>query len=174
MRLTVALLFMVFASGRDAAGHSAPAALGPAPEFRTDARSYTLHAGRDSYDVSIGVTFTNLTGDTVYFPRCKMPEFELRKRVPGGWAGAWEPSAYFACKGQPIVVPSRGRWRTRLDIRAFYPGSRWGGPQFRVDSIPGTYRLRWERVETPAAVSLPEEERVSNEFALRAEPRPAR
>lgn len=126
MRLTFALLLASASTLGAAANRSVASTFAPQPAFRTDAPAYTLHAGQDAYDVMIGVTFTNPTADTVYFPQCKLPPFELRKRVPGGWAGAWQPSAYFSCKGQPIVVAPRARWHTRVHIHALYPGSRWG------------------------------------------------
>jgi len=65
------------------------------------------------------------------------------------------------------MIASGGTFKGVLNFSAFEPGHNWG-PELRVASIDGIYRLRWDFAEgTDATASgVRKVESTSNEFRM--------
>lgn len=141
------------------------------PLFRTDAASYDLRAGGVAHEATIGVTFTNRSGGTVYFVNCNgQIGASLEKLVAGEWKAVYAPVMQM-CLSAPITVAPGGTHQTRIVISAGYPGSNVY-PQFTVADVSGEYRAVWHQVlssyqdRLPFGDPLPLESRISNRFSL--------
>jgi len=118
----------------------------------------------------IGWRFTNPTGVTLSTNYCQQPAPPaLQKRVNGQWVVAPDDAvAVPLCQAiPPFRLPPNETYRSTRLFRT--PGPNVGmDPMTQVDSINGTYRLRWGlRVgpdpDAPGAATI---EAVSNEFRL--------
>ena len=141
----VAVLVLGAAAGRrparagDVSGMSARDTL----LLRADSAVYHVWATGPLDRVTIGFVFTNGTRAAVSAAYCRTPPPpDLEKWVNGRWTVAYRPVAW-ACKSEPpFRVAARAQYRGVLPVGAARPGARLV-PAWQVDSVPGTYRLRW-------------------------------
>jgi hypothetical protein len=95
-------------------------------------------------EIRIIATYTNHTGRTVYPEVCgyKPARFHLEKRVNGKWVLGYSQFCTMpgldAGEEEPFAVPPHGAYTDTLlvTINPFFRRA-----VFRVDSIPGTYRI---------------------------------
>jgi hypothetical protein len=163
-------------------GESSSMSRQPAP-IRTDKSVYTARRGEsrlndgtlnDRYiEFSIGLSYTNPTGRSIYLPTCRgvNPPI-LEKKESQGWVVAFSPVVP-ACLGPPIVIQPGRSFEYTYNVQAYLPGSRsW--PQFQTE-VPGRYRVVWQAYQTWSGnspepglgVELPRSASISNEFELR-------
>lgn len=152
---------------------TAPDYEGDAP-LQTDRLAYQLQRdGDDNLRVEIPFTYHNRTGKTVYLLNCHADVSpSLQKWQGGEWVIAWSP-ILLLCLSQPIEVESDAVYEYTLHVFAAPRGSTTF-PQFEVPEIDGTYRLVWHAPvhdydhDSPSGTPLTLENRVSNNFTLRA------
>jgi hypothetical protein len=145
-------------------------------QFQTDSLAYTLSTNSVGYVGTIGVTFVNRTGATVYIVNCSgSTGLSLEKRVDGEWVRVWSP-AIPACLSPPITVTAGGTYRTQINIFGGYPNTNTS-PQFTVVDVAGEYRAVWYSVlrtyqtSLPFGEQLPLDARISNRFSIAVQPR---
>ena len=147
--------------------------LAPSPRpltstLRTDSTEIGVHRSGFYYFANIGFVYTNTTAKPVSMAGCGGPAFpQLEKNVGGKWVAAYYP-AYLACLTKPdFMIESGATFRGVLQFMASEPGHNTA-PELNVDSIDGTYRLRWDfREGTDAsAPGTRSVESVSNEFQM--------
>lgn len=135
----------------------------------TDSAVYHLRSSADGYAGTIGVTYTNRTGGTVNIPACHSPHPPLlEKWVAGEWVVAYDPPVLM-CITPPVVIQAGSSYSYTYRIVAGRTGSN-SYPQFEVDEIPGTYRLRWRALLSAGSGEpqpLPEEVTISETFEIR-------
>ena len=162
------LLVVVFAATgcmRERPLHPAPSA---AP-IQTGKSTYVVEQDGPFLRTEIPFEYLNRTGGPVYVPKCQetYPPV-LEKQVEGEWIVAYAP-VVLLCWEPPVVIGAGERYRSTFRMLAARPGTR-AEPTFRVEQIPGTYRLVWSLYRTvlpmQMADPLPREQRISNEFAL--------
>ena len=74
------------------------------------------------------------------------------------------PRSEFQCLSPPLDIPDGYRYSTTLRVFAGDPGSNFH-PQFQVDVLDGTYRLRWDAL-CGAGSELPAALKTSSQFLL--------
>lgn len=115
-----------------------------------DSTRYTVRLVGEMYSVRIGFRFTNRTGGTVSANYCGVPTPpRLEKQMSDGtWRVAYSPIVLLCETMPPFRIPQLGVYQSVLDVRA---GRREAkvAPTFDVDSVPGTYRLRWRLAAGP-------------------------
>lgn len=120
------------------------------------------------YRAEIGYRVTNRTGWTLSQDFCTAPgPHTLEKSVGGGWVLAYSPLRLTCQAIPPFRLRTAGTYRGTFVLHA-RPRAGELGPELRVDSIPGRYRLRWGlRVgDDPGDARQPIIETTSNEFQL--------
>ena len=113
-----------------------------APLFLTDSTQIAVRSGGHGYAATIEYTFVNTAKRPVsrvggcggqFFP-------DLEKKVGTKWVVAYYP-IYLLCTGPDFVLTSGPRYHGILKFVAYEPGHNTG-PELRVDSVDGVYRLR--------------------------------
>lgn len=141
--------------------------------FQTDSLSYTLVPTAAGLEGKISFVFTNPTRAPVYIVNCNgATSLRLEQRSGNRWVPAWSPIIQ-DCLSPPIVIQPGQQYSAAVHVFAGYPSSNLY-PKFRVDPVPGTYRIVWIDVlrtynprSYPFGEALPYEQRVSNRFELR-------
>jgi hypothetical protein len=113
------------------------------PVFRTDSAVYgvTLRAGY--YNTTIRFTYTNPVRTVLSSDGCHGPwPPALEKLVAGEWAVAYHPVLPLCGMEPPFRLAPGATHRAALGVTASPRGS-GRIPELRVDSLAGTYRLRW-------------------------------
>jgi hypothetical protein len=136
--------------------------------LRTDSAVVGVHHGSYEYFAKIGFVFTNTTSKPVSKAGCgNIPGPSLEKNVDGKWVSAYSP-VYLLCLTKPDWSLAAGAsYHGELEFYAFERGHNTY-PILDVDTIDGTYRLRWQFAEGTDATA-PDARRVestSNEFRL--------
>lgn len=144
-------------------------AVGPdrGPLLRTDSTRYVLRlvpAGGDytiaTRQMDIAWTMTNRTGHEVSAGGCLHPDPPvLEKRVGDGWVHAWGGSVLL-CWREPVPFAEGEVYRSVLHVWVPLPGVN-AAPQWGVDEVAGTYRLRWNELAPVSDI-----QRTSNEFLV--------
>jgi acyl-CoA thioesterase I len=132
----------------------------------TDSAQYTVRFVDDMYRATIGYAYTNRSGDAVSASYCRTPPPPvLEKNVAGNWVPAYH-GVRLRCRSIPdFRIPAATTYRSAVHM-AVAPRGRDRMPSLRVDSIPGTYRLRWAlRAGSDPDVGAIVEA-ISNEFRL--------
>lgn len=138
------------------------------PFLVTDAALYMLRAEGPSYRTTIEFEMENTTGVVLSSARCTtVPPPVLEKKVDGRWVLAYAPVVPACRHVINFQVAPDEVFRHAFDIQSGRPGTTLM-PQFEVEPIPGTYRLRWglrlgPDPEAPGAALV---HLVSNEFVL--------
>jgi lysophospholipase L1-like esterase len=118
------------------------------------------------YRATIGYTYTNRSGDAVSASYCGTPPPPvLEKNVAGKWVRAYD-DVRLLCRSFPdFRIPAGTTYRSAVHM-AVAPRGRNRIPYLEVDSIPGTYRLRWplRAGNDPDVGAILEA--ISNEFRL--------
>jgi hypothetical protein len=142
-RRTVALLLLVTSSGACSRGRTAPPAPRPGATLRTDSARYEVSFTKPVYRVQIGFVYTNGTDAPVSTNYCKVPgPPALEKRVGGRWVRAYDPITLLCLSIPPFRLAPGQAYRGTLYVSVAERGANFL-PQLEVDSIAGTYRLRW-------------------------------
>ena len=134
----------------------------------TDSTQYGVRIADGMYRAAIGYTYTNRTGDAVSMNYCRTPTPPiLEKSVGGTWVRAYAAVVLMCLSHPPFRIAAGDTYRGTLDLAAAPRGSNTA-PTLDVDSVPGTYRLRWtlRAGNDPDAPGAPSVEAVSNEFRL--------
>jgi hypothetical protein len=113
--------------------------------LRTDSSVYHVRATERTYEVTIGVVFTNPTNRPVYIPTCHTPVPPVLQKQVGEWVTAYNPPMAL-CLGPPVVIRPRQSYDYTYRIAA----SRTGAfiPEWEASEVPGTYRLQWHMLRT--------------------------
>ena len=137
-------------------------------ELRTDSTEIGVHFGGELYLAKIGFVFVNTTASPISKAGCGFPPWpEVEKLVNGRWTAAYHP-AYLMCRTIPdFVIAPGASYPGVIEFHAAAPG-KGIGPTLRVDSIDGTYRLRWVWTEGREAdrKNARSVEGISNEFRM--------
>lgn len=114
--------------------------------IRTDSAVYHVRTTPYTYELAIGVTYSNATGKPVFIPSCHGPTPPvLEKWEEGRWVRAYDPPVEL-CLGPPVVIEAGQVYAYTYNIHAArLPNAI---PKFEVAEIPGTYRLRWRLLGT--------------------------
>jgi len=135
----------------------------------TDSTEVTAYHRGSGYVATIGFTFTNNTGRTISRAGCGGPGWPgLEKKVNTRWISAYHP-VVLACRTYPDFSWQPGaQIRDALRFVAYERGHNTY-PQINVDSIDGTYRLRWSFTEgrEAGAKGARNIEAISNEFYMK-------
>jgi hypothetical protein len=140
----------------------------PRATLATDAAEYTVRLDVGMYRTTIGYTYTNRSGDAVSAVHCQTPPPPvLEKKVGEAWVRAYSPVMLMCLSIPHFQIAAGATYRGRLDFAAA-PRGRNMAPELEVESIPGTYRLRWplRAGSDPEARDAPTVEAISNEFQL--------
>jgi hypothetical protein len=136
--------------------------------LRTDSAQIGVRHSSFAYMAEIGFVYTNTTAKPVSKAGCGFPPFpELEKKVNDRWVAAYYP-IYLLCLTKPdFMLRSGETYHGVLNFTAYERGHNTA-PTLEVDSIDGTYRLRWDFAEgTDATVEGTRSvEAVSNEFRM--------
>ncbi len=132
----------------------------------TDSAQYTVRFVDGMYRTTIGYTYTNRSDDAVSAVHCHTPPPPvLEKNVGGQWVRAYSPVMLMCLTLPPFRIDPGATYRGVVDFAAAPPG-RNVAPALEVESIPGTYRLRWTlRRGMDPDMGTPVEA-ISNEFRL--------
>jgi hypothetical protein len=146
------------------------ATLEPQPQVNltTDSSQYTVRLVDGMYRTTIGYVYTNRSSDAVSATHCHSPPPPLlEKKVGDEWVRAYNPVMLMCLSIPHFRIGPRTTYRGALHVAAAPPGRRIA-PALEVESIPGTYRLRWRLCpgEDPEARCAPIVEAISNEFRL--------
>ena len=134
----------------------------------TDSSQYTVRRVDGMYRATIGYAYTNRTGDVVSMNYCRSPTPPtLEKNVGGRWVRAYAAVTLMCLTHPPFRIAAGDTYRGTLGLAAAPRGSN-AAPQLEVDSVPGTYRLRWtlRAGSEPDAPGAGVVEAISNEFRL--------
>lgn len=121
--------------------------------------------------LAVVATYRNRTPSPVFVGYCgdRPPLFHLEKRVGANWVTVYRPVCTATGHEEPFTVEP-GETYTDT-VTAYHLEPPIEGPRFRVDSIPGRYRLVFQLYSswTPPGYGevLPLEARTSNEFLVR-------
>ena len=134
----------------------------------TDSAAYAVHVEGGLYHAAIGYTYTNGTHAPVSADYCHVPgPPTLEKQVGDQWVVAYHAIVLLCQTVPPFRIPGGSMYRGTLGL-AVAPGGANMGPPLLVDSIPGTYRLRWvlRAGNDPQDKAAPNVEAISNSFRL--------
>jgi hypothetical protein len=135
--------------------------------LRTDSTEIGAHMSGYYYLAKIGFAFTNTTPNTISHGGCGGPGFpQVEKKVGEQWVLAYS-QVYLDCRNPPMMIPSGETYQAVLPFMASAPGHN-EEPSLLVDSIDGTYRLRWAFSEGTGGgyTSARKVEGISNEFHM--------
>lgn len=140
----------------------------PGVTLASDSSQYTVRFVDGMYRATIGYVYTNRSGDAVSATHCHSPPPPLlEKRVGGQWVRAYDPVMLMCLTIPHFRVPRNATYRGTLYFAAAQRGRNMA-PTLEVESIPGTYRLRWglRAGDDPEARGASIVEAISNEFRL--------
>jgi hypothetical protein len=145
----------------------------PAHALTTDSSHYSVRDTAGFYRAHIGYRYVNGSTSAVSIPGCQGPyPPALEKRVDGAWVRAYGAVLPLCEDVPPVRVRRGGRYEGVLLLDVAHKGRGSRSRSLEVDSLSGTYRLRWDVQEGPdAATRAPTTEVTSNEFQLRLYPR---
>jgi L,D-peptidoglycan transpeptidase YkuD (ErfK/YbiS/YcfS/YnhG family) len=120
-----------------------------------------------TYSTTIPFVYVNTTGNPVSRMWCGGPLPFVEKNVNGKWVPA-DDDGMLACRQIPDFSIPNGRSYSGVVRWIAHERGHNTGPELRVDSIGGVYRLRWDFVEgtvadAPGARKV---KTVSNEFRM--------
>jgi hypothetical protein len=135
--------------------------------LKTDSAQVSVHRSGVSYIADIGYTYTNTTPGPVAKRGCGITPPDLEKKVNGRWVAAYNPVRLMCIRVPDFSLASGQSYHGVLHFMAAEPGHNVS-PTLSVDSIDGTYRLRWDFVEgTDAGVEGAKTvSSTSNEFRM--------
>lgn len=140
----------------------------PRVVLRADSAEIPVHFNQHAYVARIGFVFVNDSGEPLSRVGCGGPGWPaLEKKVDGQWVAAYYP-VELSCRVVPdFFFPPATTYRNELGFLAYEPGNKMG-PELRVKSIDGVYRLRWvfTEGENPTAKGAIQVETTSNEFRM--------
>ena len=112
--------------------------------LRTDSAEFGVQASGYFYRAAIPFTYTNESGNALSKAGCGGPQLPtLEKKVGDNWVVAYY-AIYALCLDTPdFAVENGATYHSVLKVDVSQPGHNFA-PELRVDSIEGTYRLRWE------------------------------
>jgi hypothetical protein len=119
--------------------------------------------------LAIIVTYQNASAERRFLDTCdkRPPRWHLEKQVGAAWVPAYEPACTLvAPEHPPTIAPGASRTDTLVVVDH---GSDL--PHFTGGAIPGTYRVVYAvsaEGEPGTSQQLPLNQRVSNEFEIRA------
>lgn len=140
-RITVLLLLCT-------AGGAGPSAAGerdgpPVASLTTDSTEYAVRLDRGLYRVAIGYAYVNRTGRPVSANYCREPNPPLLEKAVGDrWLLAYDPIELLCKSNTPFRIRAGATYHGTLRV-AVAPRGGHVLPELAVDSVPGTYRLRW-------------------------------
>ena len=119
-------------------GHQAGARL------RADSAQYTVRFDGAHYRASIGYRYENHTAAPVSMTRCHAPRPPALEQevAPGRWVALYDPMLLSCLSIPHFTLPAGGTYRGVVDLFVAPRGAR-AAPRLAVDSVAGTYRLRW-------------------------------
>jgi hypothetical protein len=136
--------------------------------IRTDSVQIGVRHGGFTYRADIGFVFTNTTPNVVSTSSWCPPFQTLEKKVLNHWVAATNYKNCLA-SGTPyaLTIESGKSYRDDLQFWASDRGHS-GWPELMLDSIEGTFRLRWDFVEGTdlSATNARKVEGISNEFQM--------
>ena len=134
----------------------------------TDSAEYTVRFVHPMYRTRIGFVFRNDLRDALTRTHCSTPTPMLEKNVNGRWVVAYHSVELMCLRIPHFRIGPQSTYRAALDLAVAPPSATNMAPRLEVDSIPGTYRMRWslKRGEDPEEPRAPTVEAVSNEFRL--------
>ena len=136
--------------------------------IKTDSAAFTVTFEQLTYRASIGFTYVNRSGSPVSAARCGKPgPPDLEKLIGSRWTRVYSPISVLCRSNTDFVLGNNATYHATLDFVAFEPGHNMQ-PSLRVDSIDGTYRLRWSLVSgsNPDKKNALRVETLSNNFQL--------
>jgi hypothetical protein len=139
----------------------------PRVVLHADSAEVPVHFNQHAYFAKIGFMFVNDTDQPLSRATCGPILPALEKRIDGHWVAAYYPFSLM-CRIMPDpVVPPGTTFRDVLEFVAFEPGHQMG-PELRVKSIDGVYRLRLGFTEGTDATAKGARyvEATSNEFRM--------
>lgn len=138
----IGLLFLVAGCHH---GRGTVAALENGVRLRADSAQYSVRVTGTTYLATIGFQFDNNSGRTLSKNYCHAPSPPTleKQRANGEWVFAYSGVELMCLTLPPFRVADGGTYRGALLLAASLPGTN-SFPQFGPDSVPGTYRLRWE------------------------------
>lgn len=160
-------LLAALALGCSAGPTAAPTARSGAT-LQADSTRYTVRFTEPLYRVRIGFVYTNGTDAPVSTNYCQVPgPPALEKEVGGRWVAAYNPIRLACLAIPPFRLAPGQAYRGALDVSVAQRGTNFI-PQLEVDSIAGTYRLRWalRAGSDPDDSDAPSIEAVSAPFEL--------
>ena len=136
--------------------------------IRTDSAQIGVRHGGFQYNANIGFVFTNTTASPVSTSVWCPPFQTLEKKVGDHWVAATNSKNCLVSQTMPTLTIESGQ--SYRDLLQFWASDRghFGWPELQVDSIEGTYRLRWDFVEGTDAYAKGARrvEGISNEFLM--------
>jgi hypothetical protein len=110
-----------------------------------DSNAFTVRYERPAYRAQIRYTYINKSGQTVSADYCKEPgPPALEKEVaPGQWVTAYSPVMLLCQAIPPFRLVTGASYRGQLAVFAVMNNTDNVWPTWRVDSVPGVYRLHW-------------------------------
>jgi hypothetical protein len=115
--------------------------------LQTDSAQYHVRYTDPWYSATIGYVFRNGGHTAVSSNYCRTPPPPILEKDMGGghWVRAYD-QIVLLCKTIPPFRVAAGRtYRGTLHVAVARPDAHMG-PSLEVDSIPGTYRLRWKLI----------------------------
>ncbi len=111
--------------------------------IETDSSLYTVRFTNPYYHVRIGFVYKNATRRTVSANYCQKPGPPVvEKDVGGRWTLAFGAITLTCATDPPFRLAAGQQYRDTFDVWAAPRGTNFF-PSLSIDSIPGTYRLRW-------------------------------
>jgi N-acetylglutamate synthase-like GNAT family acetyltransferase len=161
----LSMLLIVFAG---ACSSLNPSKLQPTGSLHADSAEIHVRRSDFTYFANIPFVYTNTTPRAVSIAGCGGPYWPaLDKKVNDRWVEAYY-RIQLGCLVKPdFRIESGQTYRDILKFSAYEPGHNTG-PELRVDSIDGTYRLRFVFVEGTDATAegTRRVEAISNEFRM--------
>jgi L,D-peptidoglycan transpeptidase YkuD (ErfK/YbiS/YcfS/YnhG family) len=160
-RLTAAPLLLTACHGLNLTPRPSHAVLSVNPtEIHVQRRGF-------GYWATIPFVYVNTTAAPVSKVSCGIPSPFVEKKVNGRWVHA-DDEGLIQCRSSPDFSIGSGRNYSSVVRWIAHERGHNTGPELRVDSIGGIYRLRWDFVEgtvadAPGARKV---ETVSNEFRM--------
>jgi N-acetylglutamate synthase-like GNAT family acetyltransferase len=161
----LSILLIVFVA---ACGALSPLKQPLTASLRADSAEIHVRRSGFTYSANIPFVYTNTTANPVSMAGCGGPYWPaLEKKVNDRWVAAYYPNRLLCLIKPDFMIESGKTYRDVLQFAAYEPGHNIG-PDLRVDSIDGTYRLRSVFAEGTDATAkdVGSVEAISNEFRM--------